>query len=183
MSKKLDDILQRARRKEIVEGEGFFYEFEEDEPDEKFINSLRDTKLRVIKNYLGYPIIFLHELLHLIFGLITFSKIESFKISSPKFKNFHGFVSILPSSTNYFSTFLIAISPIFSLITFIILSFINPWFLIGLVYSLIFIKLSLPSKLDLMKILLYKYSKEFDDYDFDLFFDECYDNLDLKDMI
>jgi len=187
MTNKVRNILEKVKSKEIVrkeETDEVFYEFEENESLDDFTNKYKETKFNVFKNYFSIPALIIHEFLHILVSFILFRKVVGVSTSSPKKKNFHTIVSYENFDKSFIRTLLIGIAPIFSLFTFIGLCFVSSWFIIPLVYLLISIKTVLPSKLDIVNILLHKYLKEFEDEkDFGLFTEVCYEELKLKDLI
>jgi hypothetical protein len=183
MNNKINNIIIKIRRKEIVQKtKDSEYDFSTGS-FEDFIEFDKISFGEKLKNLFSFPVLVLHELLHIIIALIVFVKIKDFHITSFKMKNFHATVE-LESFENKYKNFFIALAPFLALISMIILSFINSYFLIGLVYLLLNLKMTLPSKLDIQNILLFKYKNEFDnDIDYIIFISECYDKLSLIDMI
>lgn len=195
MSTKLDNIFKKVKRNEIKEIKEDLDDFKnhpelyenlnEDEQFELYSKrikeSYQETNIKIIKNYFSYPALLIHEFLHIIFSLLLFVKIKTFYITSPKHKGFSARLEI-KNDISFFKTVIISIAPILSIIIFLILSINNNWYLIGLFYLLLNIKISLPSKLDILRIFIYKYEKKLTDKEYNIFINECF-KLKIKDII
>jgi hypothetical protein len=130
---------------------------------EEFINYGKASTIKKISNLLVAPILILHESLHLIFGLLFSKKLVEFFITSYRLKDFYASIEFdTVFSKSRIENILVNLSPLLIFISAIVLSFINSWFIIYLVYVIITYKYSFPSKIDILKTLLYKYEKNFD---------------------
>jgi len=127
-------------------------------------------KLRTIKHIFGFPSLFLHELSHVIFGLLFGLRITKMSFSSMTEDEIYGFVMFGGDglAKSKFSEFFVSFSPILILITSIILLFIslNTWPF--LVYVLLTLKLNFPSKQDFIRFFFYyELKKIHNDFSFD----------------
>ncbi len=122
------------------------------------------NSLRRLYTYFSMPAIIIHELSHIIMGLLsgmTFSYLHSYIIW-----NSNGMVNINlhpnQEKTNIFQILMVALSPLYIIITVFILSLFYPIFFIGFAYLIITLYYSFPSKTDLLRVM---YMKVFIKYD------------------
>jgi len=185
MTKKVKEILEKVKSKEIVTNEhldGVFYTFEEDTELEDFTKMFKETKINIFKNIFSIPALFLHELFHIIFSLILFRKMESVEVTSPMKKNFCVRIYYKNIETSSIRNILIGFAPILVLFLAVGLCFVSCWFVIFLGYVVLNIGTVVPSKIDIVNVLIFKYKSELSEEDFSIFTDECY-KLKYKDLI
>ena len=181
---KVKEVLNIAKKRELVFAEVEEYDFSVGGM-EGFLKTFKISKLELAYNIISTPILVLHELLHLIFGLLMFRKVEDISISNPNEKNFHAIIEFKnPFATTLVSSMIINLAPILILLSAIFLVFVNVWFLILLAYVIFTYKFSLPSKQDLFHVLLFKFKKEFENEDDYMTFGAfCMINLSIKDIL
>jgi len=143
------------------------FDFEEKNQDlniEELFNNDKKISLKTIYVIFSYPTLFLHEFLHLFFGLIFGKKINDFYISSIFNKDIYGFVEFdKVKDRTLFESIIIYLSPLLLIIIPLCLLFININFIFLVIYFLLTIKFVLPSKIDVFHVLLFKYSKDLED--------------------
>ena len=130
---------------------------------DEYNNSFKISKLRLLWNIFITPVLIIHELTHIVFGLLVGKKINDVSFSKINQVNYHASVDFETLvETNILTTILVNLSPVLVWLISILLTFVNPLFSILLIYVVITYKYSLPSKVDLLKVILFKYRKEFD---------------------
>ena len=113
----------------------------------------KESYLTIIINIFNIPMLILHELFHFITALLINIKVYGFKISSPLKNNFYGSVLSLLNK-NYIKNIIVSTSPIMIVIISFILPFINFNFIYFSFYVLLTIKVALPSKEDMITVLI-----------------------------
>jgi len=152
--------------------------FEKNESKKKKI-----TLLKRINMIFNYPMLFLHEFMHLIVSLLLFNKVNRFYLSSPFDDCVHGYVQYPDLPKRKLIHLLINLAPSLILLIALILPFINIWFLLFTFYSFLTIKTLIPSKTDIFSVLLFNYSKEMDEMSFIDFLDRCVENIEYYELI
>jgi len=157
------EIIEKAKKLELVnDKKEEVFDFTTLSLDE-FYNYGKGTKLEILRNILVLPLLLLHELFHIIFGLLFSRKVTEFNTVKYNSKNFYASVEFNRLfSKSMIENLLVNLSPILIVIISLFLSFYNTYFIILLVYVLVSYKYSFPSKIDVYHTLLYKYEKEFD---------------------
>ena len=160
---KIRKIIEKAKKLELLnDKEEEVFDYTTLSLDE-FYNYGKGTKLEILRNILVLPLLLLHEALHMIFGLLFSRKVTEFNTVKYTNQNFYASVEFNRLfSKSMLENILVNLSPLLIVITSLILSFYNTYFIILLVYVLISYKYSFPSKIDVYHTLLYKYEKEFD---------------------
>jgi len=119
------------------------------------------NKLYFIKNVISTPALILHELLHLLFCLFTWTEVTDITIGKTGTfkKDFSYDVQIYTISSNRIKVFLISMSPFIGLFA---LSFIGVYFnnLYILMYTLLTYKTLIPSDEDYAAIKEFKTDEE-----------------------
>ena len=132
---------------------------------------LIDTKTNVFEyvyNLISFPILLLHELLHIIFGFIVGLRVEDAYVSSPRNKNMRGVVYFKDGlSDTALKEFFVSFSPILIIIIPLIFSFFTVYAIPFLIWVIIAIPFAIPSKTDLSRFLFFK----------ELKIDECEINI------
>lgn len=134
---------------------------------------------RRIINILHLPSILLHELSHAFVSLLCFRKVENIRLfmrnytsgNDSKYIYVSGLTTFNSRPKNFICQILISLSPILVLFLFIALSFINVYFIIGVVYFFLTFTTSFPSVGDYQNIETYRDLKK---HNFD---GEYYNNL------
>jgi len=136
-------------------------------------------------NIFSYPVLILHELLHIIVGLSFMRKVKDVEITSPFTKNFGAYVVFeVEYAKTLLESILINLVPLMILISALILPFLDVYFLIFTVYVFITFKFSLPSKMDIYHVALFKFKKEFENIqEYEAFGRYCVSNNRLKDLL
>jgi hypothetical protein len=188
MNEKIRNIILKIQQG-TIEPEQDPFEIEiENNPD----ISLDELHLRVcgisnfqkLRNYFSLPALLIHELLHVIFSILLFKRVVGFNISSPNRKNFGATISYAKFDNSLIRLIIVGFSPALALLSAIVLSFINPWFIIFLVYLLLNLKISMPSKIDYANVFLFKYRNEFEnDDDYSSFLYYCCEEMDYEEII
>jgi len=115
------------------------------------------TLIRILYNFFLLPMLFLHELSHVLMMLLLFIKPLKFFISNPINVCF-GLVDH-NLSNNYIKNILISSAPLILIILSILLPFIDIKFLFFTAYSILSLPVMLPSNEDLDNIKLFLLTK------------------------
>lgn len=136
---------------------------------------------RRIINILHLPSLLLHELSHAFVSLLCFRLVKDIWIfrrynnleKEPGYIYVSGYTIFNKPAKNFLTQILISLSPILVLFLFVALSFINVYFIIGVVYFFLTFTTSFPSVGDYQNIELYRDLKKHN-------FDDLYYNNLLK---
>lgn len=135
-----------------------------------------------------FPMLLLHEISHYITMIFMFIKPQRLVIGSVLYNDYGGFVEFNEIPYNL-RNIIISLSPISIGIIAIILPFLNIWFLLFTLYSLLSIKALTPSNVDYISAIISykvlkdsKFLKDFDDEEMYVFEYAC-QQLNIKDFI
>lgn len=113
--------------------------------------------MKKLYNIFCFPALLIHEFSHVIAALLTFHKVTKVEIT---FNPNTGRVIMKDDlCKNFLSEIIIGLSPLFTLVTFLILSFFNTICLGIFIYMILSLETSLPSSIDIDNIKMYNYKK------------------------
>ena len=186
----IKEILNKAKNNELIfEKNSLDIEYDTYEEFEQHLLNLdkenKISKFELIYNIISTPILIIHELFHIIFGIIVGREIENVNISKINSTFFHASVEFKkPFADSFFKSFFVNLAPLSILIISISLLFVNILFIWLLVYILFTYKFSFPSKVDFFKVLLFKYKKDLPDENKYLNFGSyCVNNFTIFDLL
>ena len=134
-------------------------------------NNEKAKGLKYLLNLLAWPLLVLHETMHIITALILFRRISYVHISSPREKEMGGIVYTIPYNNTFLGQFIFSISPIFVFFIPLLLIPISYWFLLFYIYLIPMYDWVLPSKGDIVIAFYYKLRKRKYDEDNILLYD------------
>jgi len=113
--------------------------------------------MKKLYNIFCFPALLIHEFSHVIAALLTFHKVTKVKITFNP--NTGRVITKDDLSRSFLSEIIIGLSPLFTLITFFVLSFFSTISLVIFIYMILSLETSLPSSIDIDNIKMYNYKK------------------------
>ena len=113
--------------------------------------------MKKLYNIFCFPALLIHEFSHLIAAFLTFHKVTKVEIT---FNPNTGRIFMKDKlSRTFLSEIIIGLSPLFTFITFLVLSFFSTICLGIFIYMILSLETSLPSSIDIDNIKIYNYKK------------------------
>jgi len=119
-------------------------------------NKDKISRFRFLINLLAWPLLVLHETMHIITALLLFRRISYVHISSPREKEMGGIVYTIPYNNTFLGQLIFSLSPVFIFFIPLFLIPISYWFLLFYIYLILMYDWSLPSEGDIVNAFYFK---------------------------